>query len=212
MKKIIKNTLELIGLYGISIVVTISGLLTPGKKGKLKRLEAKILRNQANNKLIPFVDKYRSCMKIDSLLHKEFELYNEVEKDERLKEETNANKKRKINSKRTLNIVGGVGKFVSLYTLESMKATITPGIKGKYKRNEMKILNTGIVYKFTPFGDKKYQEKKLDILEKKSEVYYQIDSIDNLSKEELIKLRNKCLNEINELDKQEKQLKKVKRR
>lgn len=118
----------------------------------------------------------------------------------------------KKETKNTLNIASGVVRFISLYTLGSISASLTPGIKGKYKRNERKIFNTAIVYKFTPFGDKKYQEKKLDILEKKSEVYYQIDSIDNLSKEELIKLRNKCLNEINELDKQEKQLKKVKRR
>ena len=120
-------------------------------------------------------------------------------------------------SNRTLNIAGGVVKIIGIYTLQSINASLTPGIKGKYKRNERKIFNTGIVYKFTPFGDKDYQEKKLDILEKKSKAYDKIDSIDsgyidNLSKDELIKLRQEKIAEINTLNKQEKVLRKTKRR
>lgn len=121
------------------------------------------------------------------------------------------------NSNRKLQIAGGVVKIVGLYAFSSLAATLTPGIKGKYKRNERKIFKTGMIYRFTPFGDKEYQEKKLDILEAKSNVYDKIESIDNgyidnLSKKELLELRNKKLEEIKRLDKKEKQLNKAKRR
>jgi hypothetical protein len=123
----------------------------------------------------------------------------------------------KKETKNTLNIAGGVVRFISLYTLGSISASLTPGIKGKYKRNERKIFNAGIVYKFTPFGDKDYQEKKLDILEEKSKAYDKIESIDNgyidnLSKKELMKLREQQLEKINELNVKEKKLRKTKRR
>ena len=217
MKKIIANTLELIGIYGVSIIETTLGLLTPGKKGKLKRLEAKILRKQANNKLLPFGDKYKSCITIDGLLNKHFKLYCEIHNKQlkkENKEKTNIQKKEnKTHSNRTLNIAGGVVKIVGLYALQCADASLTPGIKGKYKRNERKLFNTGLIYKLTPFGDKEYQEKKIDILEEKSRVYDKIESIDNgyidnLSKKELLELRNKKLEEIKRLNKKEKQLRK----
>jgi hypothetical protein len=122
----------------------------------------------------------------------------------------------KNNSNRTLKIAGGVIKIIGLYAIESLAASLTPGIKGKYKRNERKLFKTGFVYKLTPFGDKEYQEKKIDILEAKSNAYDKIESIDNgyidnLSKEELINLRNQQLEKIKKLNVKEKQLKRKRR-
>lgn len=115
--------------------------------------------------------------------------------------------------KQAFRIATGVVRIASKYVLTSAVTLVTPGFKGRYQRNEIKLFNTGILRNYTPFGNKAYLTELLKILEEKSKNYDLIDSIDcgyyidNLSKEGLIILRNNALATINELDLQEKKLK-----
>lgn len=123
----------------------------------------------------------------------------------------------KKGNKQALKIAKGVIRIVSLYVLTSAVTLVTPGFKGKYKRNEIKLFNTGILRNYTPFGNKEYLTAKLKILEEKSKNYDLIDSLDcgyinNLSEDGLITLRNNALATINELDLQEKKLRAKKRK
>lgn len=78
----------------------------------------------------------------------------------------------KNETKQKIRIATGVLNIVGTYSLATIKAVLTPGIKGKMYRTEMKILNKGIKYKFTPFGDKEKLAKELDYLEKKDNELY----------------------------------------
>ena len=122
----------------------------------------------------------------------------------------------KENTKRTLGIVGGITRITNFLVFGSLFANLIPGQKGRAIRNKMKLFRTGIAWKFTPFGDKEYQEKKTVILEKKADAYETVADINKgyinrISKEEQITLRQQKLAEIKELDKEEKQLKKTRK-
>ena len=79
----------------------------------------------------------------------------------------------KNETRQKIRIAAGVLNITGAYTLGTIKAVLTPGIKGQMYRTEMKILNKGIKYKFTPFGDKEKLAKELDQLEKKDNELYQ---------------------------------------
>jgi len=78
----------------------------------------------------------------------------------------------KNETKQKIRIAAGVLNIIGSYSLGTIKAVLTPGIKGQMYRTEMKILNKGIKYKFTPFGDKEKLAKELDYLEKKDNELY----------------------------------------
>ena len=78
----------------------------------------------------------------------------------------------KQETKRKIQIAAGTINIIGQYTLGTIKAVLTPGTKGQMYRTEMKILNKGIKYKFTPFGDKEKLAKELKQLEKKDNRLY----------------------------------------
>ena len=79
----------------------------------------------------------------------------------------------KNETKQKIRIAAGVLNIIGAYSLGTIKAVLTPGTKGQMYRTEMKILNKGIKYKLTPFGDKEKLAKELNQLEKKDNELYQ---------------------------------------
>lgn len=66
-----------------------------------------------------------------------------------------------------MNIVKAVAKVGTIYIADSLIARLTPGTQGQINRTDLKIFRTAVIYKLTPFGNKKKQEKKLEYLERK---------------------------------------------
>ena len=130
-----------------------------------------------------------------------------------MKEET----KKKLKEARTLVFYTANAMGIATFVLVKCAITyVTPGDKGKAGRNQIKLFKTGIAYKFTPFGDKEYQERLLDILDKKEDVYFNIDLINQKYKRKKYKeqreaLKTPHLTEIKKLNQQEKQLKKTRK-
>ena len=122
----------------------------------------------------------------------------------------------KDSTKRTINIATGVIKITNILILGEIPARLTPGINGKYKMNQIKLFRTGMLWKFTPFGNKEYLEKKVTILEKKDDALGEIVFIKEGYRNELPKeeRERRIIQEkarVAELDKEEKQLKKTRK-
>ena len=122
----------------------------------------------------------------------------------------------KDSTKRTINIATGVIKIINIVALGEIPARLTPGINGKYKMNQIKLFRAGMLWKFTPFGNKEYLEKKVAILEKKDDALGEIVFIkqgyrNELSKEERERRITQAKAKVAELDKEEKKLKKTRK-
>ncbi len=78
----------------------------------------------------------------------------------------------KNETKQKIRLATGTLNLIGAYTLSTITAALTPGTKGQMYRTELKILNKGIKYKFTPFGDKEKLLKELEQLEKKDNRLY----------------------------------------
>lgn len=122
----------------------------------------------------------------------------------------------KDSTKRTINIATGIIRITNILMLGGIPAKLTPGINGKYKMNQIKLLRAGMLWKFTPFGNKEYLAKRVAILEKKDDALGEIVFIkeghrNELSKEEretrIIQEKAK----VAKLDEEEKQLKKTRK-